>query len=163
MPAATQIVNIPSLPRVAPREARENVHAQHRPSKSEMAEEKMSAGSLRVPFTNKAKKDPNQTKLSGFFAPGSEKDNKRSCPWDDVGAPSSKSARGNSVPPADGASIKGKGKGTGTGPLNVKQQIVLSAEQQKVLKMVIESRQSVFFTGSAGALYDMPIFKLSLC
>lgn len=45
---------------------------------------------------------------------------------------------------------KGKGKGPGIGSLNVKQQIVLSAEQQKVLKMVVDEKKNVFFTGSAG-------------
>lgn len=75
-------------------------------------------------------------------------------PWEDAadGVPPSKMARSASATPSDGggSSSRMKGKGTGTGPLNVRQQIVLSQEQQKVLKMVVEGRQSVFFTGSAG-------------
>ncbi len=37
--------------------------------------------------------------------------------------------------------------------LTIKQQIVLSEEQKKVLSMVVDEGKSVFFTGSAGGSY----------
>lgn len=154
-PAATQVVNIPSLPRVAPRTSRAGSTED---GQSSNKVESLSARSLRVPFTAKNKKDSNQTKLSGFFESSSSSststadDKKRACPWDEAAAGPNKVARSTSATPSEGGKEKGKGKGNGIGPLNVKQQIVLSAEQQKVLKMVVNDRKSVFFTGSAGAL-----------
>lgn len=112
--------------------------------------ESLSARALRVPFTAKNKKDSNQTKLSGFFESSSTEERKRAAPWDEAAAGPNKVARSTSATPSEGGKEKGKGKGKGIGPLNVQQQIVLSAEQQKVLKMVVNDRQSVFFTGSAG-------------
>jgi hypothetical protein len=104
---------------------------------------------MRAPFSSKGKKDDNQTKLSGFFDASTD-DKKRLCPWDEAAAGPSKVARASSATPSDSGKGKGKSTGNGIGPLNVKQQIMLSAEQQKVLTMVTKERKSVFFTGSAG-------------
>lgn len=117
----------------------------------------LSARALRVPFTAKNKKDNNQTKLSGFFESSSTEQNKRPAPWDEAAAGPNKVARSTSATPSEGGKEKGKGKGNGIGPLNVQQQIVLSAEQQKVLKMVVNDRQSVFFTGSAGEMHVLTV------
>lgn len=145
-PAATQVVNIPSLPRVVPKAAS---NAESRAS----SVDSLSSRALKAPFTAKTKKDANQSKLSGFFESTSD-DKKRVCPWDEAAAGPSKVPRGASADPSEGGKGKGKSrsKDTGIGPLNVKQQIVLSQEQQKVLKMVDVERKSVFFTGSAGEL-----------
>ena len=79
---------------------------------------------------------------------GKKRSAERAEPWGEEAMKPQKAAR----------TEKGKGKGPGIGSLNVKQQIVLSAEQQKVLKMVVDEKKNVFFTGSAGEI----IFVLSL-
>lgn len=126
---------------------------------------------LQAPFT---KKQPNsksggQTSLNGFLAKGdasfseaessfaSTSSKKRSVvePWEPEAIKPSKVPRSES---STSAGSKGKSKktsGTGIGSLNVRQQIVLSAEQQKVLKMVVEERKNVFFTGSAGQFDEL--------
>ena len=45
-----------------------------------------------------------------------------------------------------------KGKLLTSDTIDIKQKVVLSPEQQVVLKLVVEEGKNVFFTGSAGAL-----------
>lgn len=52
--------------------------------------------------------------------------------------------------PAPGAMSIGQAVNAGRKQLTIKQQIVLSEEQKKVLSMVVDEGKSVFFTGSAG-------------
>ncbi|WWD20773.1 hypothetical protein CI109_105250 [Kwoniella shandongensis] len=69
---------------------------------------------------------------------------KRALPWEEEHAMSKRAmARTNST---------GKTKiATSSGPsLNIKQRVVLSAEQQKVLQLVVAEGKNIFFTGSAG-------------
>ena len=56
-----------------------------------------------------------------------------------VRAGSAKSNRSNSA-------------GTNAPGLNIKQKMVLSSEQQKVLSLVVAEGKNIFFTGSAGEL-----------
>lgn len=119
---------------------------------------------LKAPFTKRV--DKSQHTLSQFVVRENEADtsvsstssksstSKRSLPWDISSTTSSKSAKttiGKSTSTSSVTSAKGKGK-VNIGTLNVQQQIVLSSEQQKVLKTVVEGGKNVFFTGSAGVL-----------
>ncbi|WRT70775.1 uncharacterized protein IL334_007774 [Kwoniella shivajii] len=64
---------------------------------------------------------------------------KRALPWEEEHAASKK------------AKARTGSSGRTSGPtLNIKQKVVLSAEQQKVMQLVVAEGKSIFFTGSAG-------------
>lgn len=56
-------------------------------------------------------------------------------------------AQGASSRPGSRNSNKSEGKAPG---INIKQKMVLSLEQQKVLSLVVQEGKNIFFTGSAG-------------
>ena len=121
-------------------------------------------GALKPQFGKKdARKIHGQTSLDGFAKRESKSRqgsleastsdaNKRVLPWDaaDLLTRNSKSAKLDADSDAVTVSTSSKGKGNGK-LVNIKQQIVLSAEQTKVLRMVVDEGKNVFFTGSAGA------------
>lgn len=79
---------------------------------------------------------------------------RRTMPWENLSTTGSKqvsrTASGNlhtlSGPGTSTAGSKGK-----AGTLDIIQQVVLSPEQQEVLRLVVDEGKNVFFTGSAGA------------
>ncbi|GAA5849249.1 hypothetical protein JCM8547_006492 [Rhodosporidiobolus lusitaniae] len=92
---------------------------------------------------------------------------KRSLPWEELEASASASSSSSSKlsrtssssanfhalngPPGGGEGRLGGMMSTLTSSsLDIKQKVVLSPEQQMVLKMVVDDEKSVFFTGSAG-------------
>jgi hypothetical protein len=89
---------------------------------------------------------------------------KRSFPWDDDPGPPRK-------PKAATGAFRILGEDTGDGSisgvpvkssfLNIKQKVVLSPEQQRILKLVVEDGKSVFFTGSAGDILFLTACPLS--
>lgn len=193
LPLATQLVNIPALPRMMPA-SKENSTDDRPVIKARSSNKEpppgwiqpvkpptmMSKGSMQAPFAagGSASKpgSKGQTSLSSFvvksdashdesFASTSSSSlGKKRDLYDTLSAPSSGSGNGlgrpakvarkvSEEPPVAGTSSssgtsKPKGK---SGSLNIKQQIVLSGEQQKILKMVVQEGKNVFFTGSAGA------------
>jgi len=52
--------------------------------------------------------------------------------------------------PTSAASKRSNSAGSSAPGLNIKQKIVLSTEQQKVLSHVVAEGKNIFFTGSAG-------------
>lgn len=96
---------------------------------------------------------------------GSALPKKRSLPWEELEATSSRYSRAGSKNfhelsgPSNGAgkrriSSETKGKLLTSDTIDIKQKVVLSPEQQVVLKLVVEEGKNVFFTGSAGACSD---------
>ncbi|GAA5871155.1 hypothetical protein JCM3774_006807 [Rhodotorula dairenensis] len=92
---------------------------------------------------------------------GSALPKKRSLPWEELEATSSRNPRAGSKNfhelsgPSNGwnkrrISSEVKGKLLTSDSLDIKQKVVLSPEQQVVLRRVVEEGKSVFFTGSAG-------------
>ena len=124
----------------------------------------MPAGSMTAPFTTKP--DKTQPTLSQFVVradsatpdanpatilPTTTSENKqRSLPWDTTNIKPGKSLR-TAIGNTD--DNKGKGKSNKPGSVNIKQQIILSAEQLQVLKTVVDGGKNVFFTGSAGEAF----------
>ena len=118
-------------------------------SKSTTGKGQSSLSSFIVKGDNASDADSSFASTSSTSASGVGKKRSQPVPWElEESTKPQKSARTDS---------KGKGKGgPGIGSLNVKQQIVLSAEQQKVLKMVVDEKKNVFFTGSAGPSLLLP-------
>ncbi len=54
------------------------------------------------------------------------------------------------VRPGSSASKRSNSAGSSGPTLNIKQKMVLSSEQQKVLQHVVAEGRNIFFTGSAG-------------
>ena len=84
---------------------------------------------------------------------------KRALPWEQLEESASRSSRAGSAnfhelsgpSGASRLSSGAKGKLLTSDSMDIKQKVVLSPEQQMVLKMVVENDKNVFFTGSAGA------------
>lgn len=92
----------------------------------------------------------------------SELPKKRQLPWEELEATSSKQGRTGSANFHHLNGPTGSKQRTGVGKpgelltstsMDIKQKVVLSPQQQRVLKLVVEEGKSVFFTGSAGAFY----------
>ncbi|GAA5945450.1 hypothetical protein JCM3775_006781 [Rhodotorula graminis] len=83
---------------------------------------------------------------------------KRALPWEQLEETSSRSSRGGSANfhelsgPSGASRLSSgvKGQLLTSESMDIKQKVVLSPEQQMVLKMVVENDKNVFFTGSAG-------------
>ncbi|GAA5905767.1 hypothetical protein JCM8208_000890 [Rhodotorula glutinis] len=83
---------------------------------------------------------------------------KRALPWEQLEETASRSSRGGSANfhelsgPSGASRLSSgvKGKLLTSDSMDIKQKVVLSPEQQMVLKMVVENDKNVFFTGSAG-------------
>ncbi|GAA5839577.1 hypothetical protein JCM9279_005984 [Rhodotorula babjevae] len=83
---------------------------------------------------------------------------KRALPWEQLEETASRSSRAGSANfhelsgPSGASRISSgaKGKLLTSDSMDIKQKVVLSPEQQMVLKMVVENDKNVFFTGSAG-------------
>lgn len=90
---------------------------------------------------------------------------KRALPWEQLEESASRSSRAGSAnfhelsgpSGASRLSSGAKGRLLTSDSMDIKQKVVLSPEQQMVLKMVVENDKNVFFTGSAGA----SLFSLS--
>ncbi|GAA5832670.1 hypothetical protein JCM11251_001406 [Rhodosporidiobolus azoricus] len=87
---------------------------------------------------------------------------KRALPWEQIEASSSKSSRlGGTSSSTNFHALNGPGGSARLAPgmkermltsdtMDIKQKVILSPEQQMVLKMVVDDEKNVFFTGSAG-------------
>ena len=83
---------------------------------------------------------------------------KRVMPWDDITDQQPRQARpkstfhtvGGSLRERDAATANSKAGLLTSNTMNIKQKVVLSPEQQMVLKLVVDDGRNVFFTGSAG-------------
>lgn len=126
-----------------------------RPLSSNASESRIAHGSNIFALNNPATAGSN----------GSALPRKRTLPWEELEASSSRGPRAGSKNfhelsgPAGAAngnkrriSSEMKGKLLTSDTIDIKQKVVLSPEQQVVLKLVVEEGKNVFFTGSAGAL-----------
>ncbi|GAA6019588.1 hypothetical protein JCM10207_006936 [Rhodosporidiobolus poonsookiae] len=102
-----------------------------------------------------------RTSSSSSGGTGSVLPKKRTLPWEELesSSSSSKVARGGSTSfhtlsgPAGGGGQLAPGMKEAllrSGSANIKQKVLLSPEQQMVLKLVVQDEKNVFFTGSAG-------------
>ncbi|WVR08671.1 hypothetical protein IAU60_005729 [Kwoniella sp. DSM 27419] len=76
---------------------------------------------------------------------------KRALPWEEEHALSKRNKREVSRSNSGGKAAVPSAAGPSSGPgLSIKQKVTLSAEQQKVLSLVVQEGKNIFFTGSAG-------------
>lgn len=184
-PPQSQYLPLPTLPKVPPakkdfNESEENLSRFRYEADSKKAGQsttttlKLQSVNTTAPYSKSltaSKKEAlakkGQTSLSSFVitvddsqgstaSASTSNPKKREAPWEDSLSAARKLSRSIS---AEASSSKDKGKGKNAGSLNVKQQLVLSTEQQKVLKLVVDGGKNVFFTGSAGAylIFDLAI------
>lgn len=156
-PARTSqpVVDLPLAPLFSRQRPAPSSSSTSRPMSSSASESRIANGSNMFALNNPATAGSN----------GSALPRKRSLPWEELEASSSRGPRTGSKNfhelsgPAGAAngnkrriSSEMKGKLLTSDSLDVKQKVVLSPEQQVVLKLVVEEGKNVFFTGSAGAL-----------
>lgn len=94
---------------------------------------------------------PKTTSTSSSASKGAPVVKKRALPWENIGAGvkavKEKASNYHNV----GGSKSGSSKSMLTSnSMNIKQKVILSPEQQMVLKLVVDDGKNVFFTGSAG-------------
>lgn len=100
---------------------------------------------------------------------GSVLPKKRTLPWEELEASSSRSTSSSSSrnfhelagPPGSKNATGGAGRLLMSESMDIKQKVVLSPEQQTVHKLVVEDGKNVFFTGSAGASLRSPFLLTS--
>ncbi|GAA6050730.1 hypothetical protein JCM3770_006598 [Rhodotorula araucariae] len=109
---------------------------------------RVASGSSAYAFNN-----PSSARSTGSVLPA-----KRTLPWEELEAAGPRSARSGSANfhelsgPAGASKLApgAKGKLLTSNSMDIKQKVVLSPEQQMVLKLVVDNDKNVFFTGSAG-------------
>ncbi|GAA5987380.1 hypothetical protein JCM10908_001932 [Rhodotorula pacifica] len=152
---AQPIIDIPLAPlfsRQRPPSSSAGSSTSSRPMASSSSQSRIAAGSTMFALNNPATAASN----------GSALPKKRTLPWEELEAVSSRGSRTGSSnfhelsgPSSSGAnkrriSSEMKGRLLTSDTIDIKQKVVLSPEQQVVLKLVVEEGKNVFFTGSAG-------------
>lgn len=126
-------------------------------SSSTSSSRPITAGSSAFAFNN-----PATARSTGSVLPA-----KRALPWEQLEESASRSSRSGSANfhelsgPGVASKLPSgiKGKLLTSDSMDIKQKVVLSPEQQMVLKMVVENGKNVFFTGSAGASFSSLCFS----